>query len=372
MVALAAVGVFDGALGVAWPSMRRTFDQPLAALGVVVLAYNAAYFASSSVGGWLLERTGTGRAMLLVGVTAVAGVTTFAVSPAWAVVLVGAAVLGVSGGAADLALNHELAQHHSVRAIGFLHAAWGLGAAAGPTLVTAFVAGGDSWRAAFVPLIAVQVALLAAYVVLRDRWSSSPQPVRPAADDTAPLDRAGLVVAMALFFVYVGVEAGVGQWGYVLLTEGRGMGARPAGAWMSAYWLSLTAGRIGLGFAGHRWPADAVLTASTMVALASAVVLWLDPRGAGEAALLPMGLALAAVFPVLISVTPARLGAHRAARVIGVQIAASSVGGIVLPGLLGVGAQVLGTDELGWMLAVPAAALLGLHALALRRARGTA
>ena len=31
--AFAALGLRDAALGVAWPSVRETFDQPLAALG---------------------------------------------------------------------------------------------------------------------------------------------------------------------------------------------------------------------------------------------------------------------------------------------------------------------------------------------------
>ena len=73
MIALSAVGLFDGAVGVLWPSVRHTFDQPLAALGVVLLAYTGGYFCTSLAGGWLLERVGTGRAMLGVAAGAIAG-----------------------------------------------------------------------------------------------------------------------------------------------------------------------------------------------------------------------------------------------------------------------------------------------------------
>jgi fucose permease len=370
MIALAAVGLFDGALGVAWPSMRVTFDQPLAALGVVLLSYTGGYFVTSFAGGWLLERVGTGAALIGVACGAIAGASLFAIAPVWPVVLAGAVLLGASGGAADLTLNHELAQHHGVRALGFLHAAWGLGAAIGPILVTGVVAGGRTWRWAFVPVVVVQVGLLAVYVVLRRTWA----PVPRRADepgDAEPLDRVALLFALGLFLLYVGVEAGAGQWGFTLLTDGRGMADRSAGAWMSSYWLALTAGRLALGFGGHRRSPNALLTASVLGSVAAAVVLWLDPFGVGYVALAPLGFALAAVFPVLVAVTPERLGTHRAARAIGLQIAASSVGGVGIPSAMGLGAQAWGVSALAPMLAVGAGALAALHAVALRRQRPT-
>lgn len=370
MVALATVGIFDGALGVAWPSMRDTFDQPLAALGIVLAAYTGGYFVTSSVGGWFLERVGTGNAMVGISVSAIAGAGLFAVSPLWLGVLLGAVLLGVSGGAADLTLNHEVAQHHGVRALGFLHAAWGLGAAAGPAIVTAFVAGGRTWRLAFVPVVLIQLVLLVVYLAIRSDWAPVPRRA-DVADDAEPLDRIALGIALALFLLYVGVEAGVGGWGFTLLTEGRGISDGVAGAWMSAYWLSLTAGRIVLGLVGDRRPADTLLTGSIAVAVVAAVVLWADPAGLGVLALVPLGLALAAVFPVLVAVTPARLGVHRAARALGLQIAASSVGGIAIPGAMGIGAQAWGPDALGWMITTSAVGLAALHAAALRRRRPT-
>jgi fucose permease len=370
MIALGAVGLFDGALGVAWPSMRNTFDQPLAALGIVLLSYTGGYFCTSFAGGWLLERVGTGAALLGVAAAAIAGATLFAVAPAWPVVLAGAVLIGASGGAADLTLNHELAQHHGVRALGFLHAAWGLGAAVGPVLVTGIVAGGRTWRLAFVPIVVLQTALLICYLVVRRRWA--PVPTRAdEPDDAAPLDRVGLVVALGLFLLYVGVEAGAGGWCFTLLTEARHMPGTTAGVWMSSYWLALTAGRLALGLAGDRRPPDVLLSASVAGSAVAAVLLWADPFGVGYLALAPLGFALAPVFPVLVAVTPERLGAHRAARAIGLQIAASSVGGVAIPSAMGVGAQAFGVSALAPMLATSAIGLALLHVVALRRRRPT-
>ena len=368
MTALAAVGLFDGAVGVLWPSVRETFSQPLAALGVVLLSYTGGYFCTSLAGGWLLERVGTGRALIGVAITAVVGASTFALAPVWPVVLAGGALLGASGGAADLTLNHELAQHHGVRALGFLHAAWGLGAAIGPVLVTSIVAGGRTWRLALVPIVVVQVALLVAYLSVRHDWHPVPRRVDQPVDVEA-LDMRALALAVALFAVYVGVEAGAGAWGFTLLTDGRGVAERVAGAWMASYWLALTAGRLALGVVGDRWPPDALLRAAMTLAIGAAAWLWADPFGSGALALAPLGLALAPVFPVLMAVTPERLGPHRAARAMGLQIAASSVGGVCIPASMGVGAQAIGTWALAPMVLVSAVVLAGLHGAASRRRR---
>jgi fucose permease len=370
MTGLAAVGLFDGAVGVLWPSMRATFSQPLAALGVVLLSYTGGYFCTSLAGGWLLERVGTGRALVGVALSAIAGASTFALAPVWPLVFVGGALLGASGGAADLTLNHELAQHHGVRALGFLHAAWGLGAAIGPVLVTSIIAGGRTWRLALVPIVVAQLVLLLAYVIVRDDWHAVPRRVDQPVD-AAPFDLVALGLAVALFAVYVGVEAGTGAWGFTLLTEGRGVGDRAAGVWMASYWLALTGGRLVLGVVGDRWSPDTVLRAAALVSIVSAAWLSADPLGAGALGLAPLGFGLAPVFPVLIAVTPERLGAHRAARAIGLQIAASSVGGVAIPAAMGVGAQAIGTWALAPMILVSALALGVLHDAASRLRRPT-
>jgi fucose permease len=235
----------------------------------------------------------------------------------------------------------------------------------GPIVVTGIVGGGRTWRLAFVPIVVVQAGLLVAYVVVRRGWA----PVPRRADEPVevePLDRWALAMAIGLFLLYVGVEAGAGQWGFTLLTEDRGMADRAAGAWMSSYWLALTGGRLLLGLGGHRRSPDSLLTVSVAGALGAAVLVWLDPFGAGYAALAPLGLALAPVFPVLVALTPERLGVHRAARAIGVQIAASAIGGVAIPSALGLGAQAWGAGALAPMLATGAAGLAGLHAVALR------
>jgi fucose permease len=69
--------------------------------------------------------------------------------------------------------------------------------------------------------------------------------------------------------------------------------------------------------------------------------------GAGGAGLALLGLALAPIFPLLISATPDRVGSAHATHAIGFQVAAFYVGTAVLPGAAGLLAGRLGLDVLG-------------------------
>jgi fucose permease len=369
MTGFVALGLFDGALGVAWPSMRGTFDRRLGELGVLLATYCFGYFVASVTGGGVIGRIGTGRSLIGVATIALAGLAVFVTAPTWPVLLVGSIIVGASGGLVDVTLNAEVAQHHGVRALGFMHAAWGLGSVIGPALATAAVATDRSWRIAYVPVLCVQAGLLVFYVLWRERWAAS-VPVAAADDDgelDAPMDRVALVLALGLFLVYVGCEAGVGAWSFTLLRDGRGMSDGVAGAWVSAYWASLTAGRVLLGIVGGRWPEARILHGAMALGVVAGAVLALDPFDAGVVALVPLGLAFSVVFPALVALTPARLGPSRTARVLGYQLGASSLGGVLLPGAMGIGAEVWGVDALAPMVLTLTVALAVLHVAAARR-----
>jgi fucose permease len=101
-----------------------------------------------------------------------------------------------------------------------------------------------------------------------------------------------------------------------------------------------------LGLRGHRIPVDRVLLGAVVGAVVAALVLWLGgpiaPFG-----LVVAGLALSVVFPLLMLLTPARVGAERAAAAVGWQTAASSVGAAAGPALAGVLLEAAGIEWYG-------------------------
>jgi len=105
--------------------------------------------------------------------------------------------------------------------------------------------------------------------------------------------------------------------------------------------------------------------ATTLVAIAW---FWLDPLGLGMIGLLALGLGLAGIFPTLVSVTPAWVGADRSPSIIGYQIAASSLGAASLPWLTGQWMESDGLERLGPALLIAGLLMSALHVAVQRRA----
>ena len=63
-VGFVSLGLPDGLLGVAWPSIRTFFHLPLDALGALMVMFTAGYLGASS-SGYLLARLSVGALLAL-------------------------------------------------------------------------------------------------------------------------------------------------------------------------------------------------------------------------------------------------------------------------------------------------------------------
>lgn len=357
------LGLPDGGLGVAWPSMRGAVDRPLGALGIVLAVGTIGYVAGSPSVSTVARRFGTPRTMMVGAAVAAGALAVWSVTRSWPLLLVAALVLGVARGMVDAGLNAYVALHGGVRRLGLLHGAYGLGTSLGSLLVVASLAAG-SWRAAFVVMAALDAAVAVWAARRRDDWppdiAVAPQTVD---DPDAAVARAALVIAVTVvcFAALVGAEYSTGAWSYTLLTDGRGLSDTAAGLWVASYWGGLTVARFALAGFGHRIGPVALLHVSCAVALAGVGLLWWDPGGAGALGLPVAGVGFAAIFPALVALTPDRLGAHRSSAVIGWSVAAASLGGAGVAAGAGVLVDARGASSLGPLLFAVTVALVLLH-----------
>jgi fucose permease len=358
IVALSAfvmLGLIDGGLGVAWPSMREFFDRGVAQLGLLLAFGSLGYLTASAGYGRLHRRWGTG-ALLGVGSTLLLlGVTGIALGAVWGVIAGSAVLLGLGGGLVDTGMNAHAALAFDVGSINLLHACYGVGATLGPVVITLSLVTSNSWRWGYAFMAILQVLAAVAVWARRSRWAGSEPDLK--GEDPGTGARAPLLFLVVLFFLYTGVEVGAGQWAFTLLSEGRGMSTAAAGVWVAIYWGGLTVGRFGLGFVGDRLTPSRILNGSMLVAVAGIGWLWMDPGGFGVVGLPVAGLGFAAVFPTLVSVTPARLGRGRSTKAIGYQLAAANLGAAGVPWALGIIAEGRGVASLAPGLFVAAIAL---------------
>lgn len=355
-VGFIALGLPEGVLGVAWPSIGEDFDRVLGELGLVLALLTAGYLLAGLANGELTRRFGTGRMLTAASLISAAGALTYAATGTWVVLLAATFCWGAAASWIDAGINAHVAVNHGARAMGFLHASFGIGATIGPLLMTVILETGTSWRGGYYVLGTIQLALTAVYWRTRDRWES------PVASTKGPRPRPAhptlLWVGLAVFFLYTGIEVAAGQWSFTLLTESRDVGEAAAGLLIAGYWGSLTIGRIAMGVAGDRITPGPLLGVAMALVVAALVLLWWNPADwVGAAGLLLAGLALAPIFPILVLLTPDRLGAEFAPWAIGFQLSAAALGAALIPGGIGLAVEVVGLESVGPILAAAALAM---------------
>jgi fucose permease len=376
-LAFVSLGLPDTVLGVAWPSVRTGFGISQSALGAVLGAGMTGYFVSGIVAGGLTNWLGVGGLLAASSGVVTLALLGYAAAPSWSLFFPVGALMGLGSGAIDAGLNGYAARHFSVRHVNWLHACWGLGASTGPLIMTAVIARGLGYRAGYGVLAAVLGAMAIAFLVTRREWgASNAAPV--SAPPSAIESKTGFGVAlrsgrvwllMATFFVYVGLESTVGQWCFTLLREGRGLGIESAGGWTAAYWASLTAGRVGLGFVIDRMGPDRLLRFASLGVVSGAALFAGSSGGLGRCGLLLLGLGLAPVFPTLMARTPARVGLDIARHAVGFQVSAATLGASLWPGAVGLWVARAGLPAIGGAALGMGITLFALHELLLHVTR---
>jgi fucose permease len=377
-VGFVSLGLPDGLLGVAWPSIRAWFGLPLDALGPLLVATTAGSVVASFLSGRVLARASVGALLAAACAAQAASMAGYALAPGWWVLVGFGVFAGLGAGAIDAGLNTYVATHHSARTLNWLHACYGVGATSGPALMTAVLARGLPWQRGYALVAGAQLALALAFASTYSLWP--PATRRPSASDTeishapagATLRIPAAWLGMTAFALYVGLEQSAGAWAYSHLTEVRGLTPARAGTWVSMFWGGLLVGRVGFGLVANCVPLDTLVRVAIGGVLAATALFAAHPfPGASEIGLVAIGVACGPIFPSLIAATPARLGAPHAANAVGFQVAAAAIGQAFLPWATGWLARICGLAVLGPVLVVLAVALAAIHELLARSAFGS-
>jgi len=345
-IAFVALGMPDGLLGVAWPSMRADFSIPLDSLGMLLFAAVTGYMTSSFLSGTLIARMGVGN--LIVGSCALTGLALvgYTFVPSWWMMVLLGGIAGLGAGAIDAGLNTYVAAHFGEGLMQWLHASYGIGVTLGPIIMTIALTTMNSWQVGYRVVGSFQIALATCFVLTLSMWNQkdtsagSGEPKRLTDYKTPMVEtlcQPQVWLSGLLFFMYVGAEVSLGTWAYSLLIESRGINPAVAGLWAGSYWATFTVGRVIAGLYAKRAGIHLLVQGSLVGALLGAALLvWNPSEVANLLAVALIGFSIAPIFPALMSGTSQRVGAHFAANTIGMQITAAGLGAAVIPSLLGI------------------------------------
>ncbi|MHA3772439.1 MFS transporter [Verrucomicrobiota bacterium sgz303538] len=362
-----SLGLPDTVSGIAWPSVRETFRLHQSGYGLILIGAGCGYFISSFFTGRLMKMLGIGVLLAASsGLVALSGFG-FSLAPFWAAFVACSVLHGLGSGAIDAGLNHYVAHHFSARHMNWLHACYSLGATFGPLIMTAALTWSGVWRVGYATVGSILLLLSLLFLATRHYWGGRDEATdehgaEASASMSETLSNRIVWLQVALFFVYTGMEVTVGQWSFTVLTESRGIDKEVAGLWVTAYWASIGVGRVLFGFVVERVGIDRLLRFSTITAVVgTALFAW---RGSGVltfVGLVLVGLALAPIYPCMMTRTPQRLGKALSAHAIGFQVSAAMIGAAALPGISGLLAQRYGLEQVAVAAVGMAVALWGLH-----------
>lgn len=351
-IAFISLGLPDGLLGVAWPSMRIDFSRSLDSLGLMLTASMTGYLVSSFLSGRVITRWGVGRVLAASCGATGAALLGYTLVPYWWMVIFLSVVAGLGAGAIDAGINTYVASNFSEKLMQWLHASYGIGITMGPVIMTAGINYFTSWKLGYVFVGALQLFLCAVFAFTAPLWENgaeknieqSAQHVSDGAMSNATIiDTLGSLnvwLSILLFFFYAGIEASIGSWTYTLLTGSRGVSSELAGLLVGSYWASFTIGRILAGFFTKHVTMNNLIYYSLFAAFGGGLLLWLNPIGGSDLlGVAVIGFSIAPIFPGMVSLTESRVGKRFAVNTIGMQIGAAGLGLAAIPGITGVLAQ---------------------------------
>ncbi|MFC3574591.1 MFS transporter [Streptomyces yaanensis] len=279
-----------------------------------------------------------------------AGSAGFALAPNWPLALAAAFLGGLGFGGIDYGLNQLFAVgfgDRSTAMLNVLNAHFGIGAVLGPAVVA--WTGPEHYAYAF-----GGCAVLAAALIPCTKGVGTEATHDEPAQASASLGLSRVLVGfLALYILNVAVEAGVGGWEPTHL-ETVGFSASVAASATSVYWLMLTAGRFLVVPITLKYAPERILT--VCAAGMTACLLLALVKGVAPVAYAGVGLFIAPVFPTgLPWLNKALPQAKRAGAWV---IAASMIGGVAAPPLLGVGIEASGIHAVPLLLTVLSGASL--------------
>lgn len=338
------VGLPDSLLGSAWPFMAEDYQVGVDSAGILSMTISIGIIIASLSACHLIRKIGFGKAAVCGLGFLLAGLAGYVVSPSFGWVFCCCVPLGFGSGMLQTILNDFVAEHYSARHMNWLHGSWGIGAVAGPLLVSTFSKTSAGWRGGYVAVALTEAILIIAVLAALPLWKSvekehskkkSVESVK--ASPSKAVSVKGKIFVVGQFFMYCSMENAIMLWGASYLISAKGMEAAQAARGVSLFFLGITAGRfLGGILAGKIGNVPMIFGSVAVASVLDMVLLFSGGEGTALAAFLLLGLITAPLYPAMLHQTPSFFPQENLQLLMGVQVASAYVGITVMPPLFGI------------------------------------
>ena len=344
-IAFISLGLPDGLLGAAWPTMYVDIGAPVSSAGMISMVITLGTIISALCSDKLTYLLGAGKVTAIsVAMTCVA-LFGFAYSSSMSALILWAVPYGLGAGSVDAALNNYVAVHYTSRHMSWLHCMWGLGASVGPYLMGYAVSSAKGWEQGYLYVGYIQIVLTVILILSLPLWKGRNDRTGDGENKDAGkpmkftdiMKVPGVKAVLITFFCYCALESTTGLWAASYLQLTKGVKEGTAASMASLFYIGITVGRAVNGFLTIKLPDTKLIRLGQGLVLAGVLLLVL-PLGIGFtfAGIVVVGLGCAPIYPCVIHSTPARFGEERSQAIIGVQMASAYIGTMIMPPFFGV------------------------------------
>lgn len=334
----ALFGLNMTAIGAVLPTVIDEFGWSYTTTGVVLYASALGYFVATFLSGVLIHRLGPRKVIVGGLLIQAVGLGLFGLTGSVAVNVALRLLSGAGAAGTEVVVNFGVVRMErggQSRLMNLMHAAFAAGSVVSPLGVLRIAEAEAPWQTIFRLGAALSLAMAAAMAVMPFSRLDVPveaghKPARLGEVLRNPL----VILGSLILMVYVGVEIGVTDWVAKYCVDAMpssNASRKYASVLVSAFWVGLLAGRIGVSalYQGERQ--DRLLLGMGVTATAAMVALAFTPSVVGVAvAVFVAGLGFSGVYPVVMAL----LGRHlHTGQSLAVAMASTGggIGGFVFP-----------------------------------------
>ena len=356
------LGIPDSLFGAAWPAIYTEFGLPISYASFVTIIIYGGTVASSLLSAKVINRFGTSKVTAVSTALTAAGLLGFSFSGGLIWLCLFAVPLGLGAGAIDSALNNYIALHYKATHMSFLHCAYGVGVTLSPYLMALALSDNNDWRGGYRIAFFIQIGITAVTLFSLPLWSKIRRiNTHDEEEDAAPrtlkltelIKMPSVRAVWLIFFGSCAIEFTCGSWGSTFLVQSKGMSAENAAKIITFYYAGIAIGRFLSGILAAKLPSWRIIRIGQITIITAIVLLMLPlPVYVAAAGLFLVGLGNGPIYPNLIHLTPKNFGRDISQSVMGSQMAAASIGIMVMPPMFGLLAQGISTDIFPYFLLI--------------------
>ena len=358
-----SLGLPDGLLGAAWPSMSPELHTPVSYAGIISIIICVGTVVSSLFSDRLTHKLGSGKVTIISVTMTAFALLGFSYSRSFLVICLWSLPYGLGAGSVDAALNNYVALHYPSRHMNWLHCMWGVGASIGPYIMGHLLSAGQHWSQGYLSIGLFQMIMSFLILCSLPLWKKAETDA-----NTKPLSLSqvlripGARQVIISFFCYCALEQTAALWSASYFHLHCGFSSETAATLGSLFFMGITVGRAISGFVTIKLNDTAMIRLGFGITLVGIILLLLPLNHFySVAGMILIGFGCAPVYPCMMHATPSLFGDSQSQAFMGIQTASAYVGTALMPPFFGLIANHISISLMGPFLLVMLACMIISH-----------